>query len=139
MVAKEKHKIRLLQYLSDWDNPFPNKNEMAAVLGVQLQTMYYHFTPAELNEILNEGLELRKKDSAGPRSEVYEAMLKEAKGGVVPAQKEFLERTEGKVVDKLRVGFDGPALNAILDSLPPEQAELTRIALLALNPKKSKS
>jgi hypothetical protein len=100
MKAKEKHKQRLLSYLMDWENPFPNRNEMAEVLGISQNTLYYHFNPAELNEILSDGLELRKKNSAIPRAEIYAAMHKSGKDGVVPAQKEFLDRTEGKVVEK---------------------------------------
>ena len=108
MAAKELHKKRLLAYLEDWDNPFPNRTEMAKILGVKLVTLYYHFTPAEINEILNEGLELRKKNSAIPRAKIYESMQKVGSEGVVPAQKEFLDRTEGKVVDKHEhTGKDG--------------------------------
>ena len=111
MKAKERHRHRLLSYLIDWDNPFPNKNEMAAILGIKQRTLYFHFTPAELNEILSDGLELRKKHSAVPRAEVYAAMRKAAGDGIVPAQKEFLDRTEGKVVDKHEhTGKDGKDL-----------------------------
>jgi hypothetical protein len=95
----------------EWDNPFPNKNEMAAIAGLKQRTLYFHFTPTELNEILSEGLELRKKQSAIPRAEVYAAMRKAAGDGVVPAQKEFLDRTEGKVVERHEhTGKDGKEL-----------------------------
>ena len=103
MAAKELHKKRLLAYLEDWDNPFPNRTEMAKILGVKLVTLYYHFTPAEINEILNEGLELRKKNSAIPRAKIYESMRKVGSEGVVPAQKEFLDRTEGKVIERHQI------------------------------------
>ena len=137
MKAKDKHRQRLLSYLMDWDNPFPNKNEMAAILGLKQRTLYFHFTPFELNEILSDGLELRKKHSAIPRSEVYMAMRKAAGDGAVPAQKEFLDRTEGKVIDRLQVGMDEATLNTILATLPPEQAEKTKKALMAIaRPKK---
>ena len=127
MGAKELHKKRLLTYLEDWDNPFPNRTEMAKILGVKLVTLYYHFTPAEINEILNEGIELRKKNSAVPRSEIYLAMLKEAKDGAVPAQKEFLDRTEGKVVDRHEhTGKDGKELFPTLS--PEDKALLANIS-----------
>lgn len=115
MKAKEKHRQRLLSYLMDWDNSFPNKNEMAAILKIKQRTLYFHFTPAELNEILSDGLELRKKHSAVPRSEVYKAMRKAAGDGVVPAQKEFLDRTEGKVAERHEhTGKDGKDLFPVL-------------------------
>ncbi|OEU63370.1 MAG: hypothetical protein BA867_08690 [Desulfobacterales bacterium S5133MH16] len=100
MKAKKKHRIQLLKYLASWDNDFPNKAEMAKVLGLKQRTLYFHFTPAELDDILSEGLDLRKKNSAVPRAEVYKAMLRAARKGVVPAQKEFLDRTEGKVAER---------------------------------------
>ena len=73
-----------------------------------------------------------------PRMQVYQSMLKGAKGGVVPAQKEFLDRTEGKVIDRLQVGIDEATLSTILTTLPPEQAEKTKAALLAITTHKTK-
>ena len=111
MKAKDKHRAQLLKYMSDWDNPFPNRTQMAIVLGIKLVTLNFHFSPDDLNEILNEGLELRKKNSSIPRSEIYEALQKAGKEGNVQASKEFLERTEGKVVDKHEhTGKDGSPL-----------------------------
>ena len=136
MKAKDKHRAHLLKYMSDWNNPFPNRTEMAVVLGIKLVTLNFHFNADELNEILNEGLELRKKNSAIPRSEIYEAMQKAGKEGIVPAMKEFLDRTEGKIIEKIQHGFDEATLNAILNTLPPEQAEKTKAALMAIAKKK---
>lgn len=137
MKAKERHKQRLLSYLNEWDNPFPtSRNEMARICGVKVETLHYHYTPAEMNEILNEGLELRKKNSSIPRSEIYEALQKAGKEGNVQASKEFLERTEGKVIDRLQVGMDKATLNTILNTLPPDQAEKTKAALMAIAKKK---
>lgn len=127
MNAKDKHRQRLLSYLKDWDNPFPNKNDMADVLGIKQRTLYFHFTPDELNEILSDGLDLRKKNAAEPRSRVYTAMIKSAVDGVVPAQKEFLDRTEGKVVERHEhTGKDGKELFPSL--LDEDRALLLNIA-----------
>ena len=139
MKAKEKHRQRLLTYLSDWENPFPNKNEMAAIVGLKQRTLYFHFTPAELNEILSEGLELRKKHSAIPRAEVYKAMRLAASDGVVPAQKEFLDRTEGKVIDKIQHGLDSAMLQVLLAGMGPDRAEAVKKELIALALKKKKA
>jgi AcrR family transcriptional regulator len=100
LTAKEKHKLHILEYISDWNNPFPCKNDLASVCGVKPETIYYHFTGLELDEILNEGLELRKKNSAIPRGQVYKAMLDNAVTGNPTSQREFLDRTEGKVTEK---------------------------------------
>lgn len=137
MKAKDKHRQRLLSYLMDWDNPFPNKNEMAAILGLKQRTLYFHFTPFELNEILSDGLELRKKHSAVPRAEVYKAMRLAAGEGVVPAQKEFLDRTEGKVIDKVQHGLDEAMLQVLLAGMG-DKAESVKKELIALALKKRK-
>ena len=101
MKAKEKHKINLLKYLGNWENDFPTRTEMAGILRLKKHTLWKHFSPAELQEIENEGLELRKKNTARPRAEVYQSLLDEAKGGNISAIKEFFDRTEGKVKDTL--------------------------------------
>ena len=109
--AKERHRQRLLVYLGDWENDFPRRIEMPEILGIKRTTLYKHFSPNELLEIENEGLELRKKNSGRQRAAVYRSMVSEAKGGNVSAQKEFLDRTEGKVIDKLEAtGKDGSPL-----------------------------
>jgi len=102
ITAKVRHKQRLLEYLSDWENPFPTaKQELAKIIGIRLDTFYSHYSPAEINDILGEGLELRKKNAAVPRAEAYSALRRLAKEGSVQAAKEILDRTEGKVVDRI--------------------------------------
>jgi len=139
ITAKERHKQRLIEYLADWSNPFPTaKQDLALIIKLKTNSLYFHFTPAELNEILFEGIELRKRHSAIPRAEVYASMRAAAKDGNVPAQKEFLDRTEGKVLDRLQVGIDETTLNTILSTLPPDQAEETKKVMLAISAKKTK-
>jgi len=101
MTAKDRHRKNLIEYLGDWDNPFTSKKGLAEALGIKRRTLYFHFTPAELNEIMDEGLELRKKQSSAQRSEIYDAMRKSAVDGNATSQKEFLDRTEGKVIEKV--------------------------------------
>ena len=136
MATKQQYRDILIEYLGNWENPIPNRIGMAKVCGVKPDTLRKHFTPTEYTEIENEGLELRKKRSALPRGEIYDAMLTAAKDGAVPAQKEFLDRTEGKVVDRIQVGMDEATLNAILATLPPDQAAATKRALMELAKKK---
>lgn len=121
--TKIKHTDKLLEYIGDSDNDFPTRRVMALeVLGYsQVENMYKLFTKEELSQIEEEGLELRKKRSAPQRSAVYAAMLKEAKAGNVKAMREYLDRTEGKVIDRKEItGKDGavmvPVLNVTLTS-----------------------
>jgi hypothetical protein len=99
-TAKERHRQRMLDYIVDWNNPFPSKTDLANVCNIKLETLYHHFNALELNTILDEGLELRKKHSAIPRGQVYKAMLDNAVTGNPTSQREFLDRTEGKVTEK---------------------------------------
>ena len=115
-----KHTQVLLTYLSDWENKFPNRNKMAEVCGIQQQTLYTHFSPAELDGILSDGLELRKKHSAKQRAEVYDDLRQASKDGNVSAQKEFLDRTEGKVLDRKEVDLKGNITFEIIDSVTDE-------------------
>lgn len=129
MRAKEKHRKRLIDYLANWENNFPNKTQMAEIIGLKQNTLYFHFTPIELDEILNDGLEQRKKNAAIPRAAIYVAMEKAAKDGNVPAQKEFLDRTEGKVVEKRELtGKDGTALFPNLSDEELDQRIATKLA-----------
>lgn len=101
LSAKQRHRINLLKHLGDWENIFPNRTDYLDILGIKRTTLYKHFTPTELLEIENEGTELRKKNTARPRAEVFQSLLTKAKSGNVQAIKEFLDRTEGKVKEKI--------------------------------------
>lgn len=126
MTAKERHRLRIIEYISDWDNPFPSRLKMAEICEVNPDTLRKHFSIDEYIEIEDVGLELRKKKSARQRGQVYESMLDVAKDGNVPAQKEFLDRTEGKVVEKREhTGKDGKELFPALTE--KEKAILARI------------
>lgn len=108
MTAKDRHRLRIIEYISDWDNPFPSRVGMAKLCEINHDTLRKHFSVEELTEIENTGLELRKEKSAKQRGAVYKSMLKEAKKGNISAQKEFLDRTEGKVKEKHELtGKDG--------------------------------
>lgn len=130
MTAKDRHRIRIIEYISDWDNAFPSRTEMSEICEVTPDTLRKHFTVDEFTEIEDAGLELRKKKSARQRGEVYEAILSSAKDGVVPAQKEFLDRTEGKIADKIKHGIDAATLTLIFSKLPVEYAEELKKALI---------
>ncbi len=102
MTAKEKHRKRLLEYLGNPENDFLNRSAMASeILKLSAKTFYRHFAPHEIQEIELAAYEERKKNSARQRGIILNSLYTEGKGGNVPAAKEFLDRTEGKVPDKL--------------------------------------
>lgn len=121
MTAKERHRLKILGYIANWDNDFPSRTKMAEICGIKKDCLRKHFSLDEYAEIENTGLEMRKKNSAVPRADVYAAMLVSAKNGVVPAQKEFLDRTEGKVFDKHEhTGKNGEPIMVVVGSGYPE-------------------
>lgn len=137
--AKDKHRQNLLAYLAVWENKWPkNAIEMGAIIGVKQETLRYHFNPAEITEIYSDALALRKKNSFKQRKSVYDSMLKEAIAGNTTAQNNFLDRTEGKINDKLQIGFDAVALNSILLALPEEYARAVKAQLSEIAKKKRK-
>ena len=103
--TKESKRLKMVQYISDPDNIFPTRSDLAVtVLGYKhTVTLYKLFSPDELTEIETEGLELRKKRTARQRAAVYDALYREAVNGNVPAIKEYLDRIEGKIKDKVEV------------------------------------
>lgn len=82
MAVKKKNRIKLIEYLSDPENEFPNRTQMAlSILGYkQVKSMYRLFSTAELEEIENEAWENRKARTVKQRADVYHAMYKRAVG-----------------------------------------------------------
>jgi len=99
MKAYDMHRAKLIEFLSDPDNDFPNRSEMALlVLGYkEISSMYKVFTKEQLTEIEQEGLAERRKRYAPVLSEVDKAMFREAKLGNHNAAKLMYERIEGPV------------------------------------------
>lgn len=134
MKAKEKHKINLLKYLGDPEKDFPVRSKYPEFLSISRNTMYVHFTPDELCKIESEAVELRKQRSGRQRANILTALYEKSIGYVFPeetkikinekgktsvieitkrlppdkaAAQEFLDRTEGKVPDKVHLGGPG--------------------------------
>lgn len=116
MGKKEINKAKILEYLGNPENEFLNRAGIALViLGYkQEQSMYQLLKPSDLNELEAEAFEMRKKRSAMQQSQVYAALYKKAIKGDVAACKEWLDRTAGKVTDKIKhsggVEFSGTNL-----------------------------
>ena len=96
-----------MKYLGNPENDYPPRQEYAVILGIHVQTLYGHFTPADFQDIENEAYELRKKNSTKQRAMLLKALYVEGRGGNVSAIKEFLDRTEGKVLEKKDVKVSG--------------------------------
>ena len=107
--AKERNRLKLLKYLSDPENDFLSRHDLAvSVLGYKDSSpMYKLMTPSDLIEIEDVAWEERKKRTVRDRAEVYKSLLKVAKTGDVPAIKEYLNRTEGKVTDSVELSGPG--------------------------------
>jgi len=104
-TAADKHRETLLLFMGDPENDFPNRKDMAlSVLKYKtVAGLYKCFTIDQLCEIEAEALDLRKRQSVKQRNAVYDALLAEAKTGNVKAIREYLDRTEGKVKDRLEL------------------------------------
>ena len=116
--AKTKHTRHILEYISDPENEFPTRTAMATeILNFSDQSYLYKiFSSQELTDIEEKGMEERKKRSSPQRAQVYNALLKAAKNGNTQAIKEFLDRTEGKVKEKMELtGKDGADLVPVIN------------------------
>lgn len=141
MTAKEKHRLKLLAYMGNPELEFPGRVDFPKIVGVSKQCLYNHFTPLELSEIEAEAVDIRKASCSRQRAMVLDAMFKRAVGfshkkkktqtvdgkteettseTYYPPDKaaaqEFLDRTEGKVIEKKEItGGDGAPLVPILN------------------------
>ena len=113
MSAKDRHKAKLIEFISDPENESPNRNEMAAILKLNIRTLYNHFTPDELHNIEKEGLEERRKKYAPLLSKADKALLDRAASGDPQACKLAYQRFEGwserQIIDA-SVKVEPPAL-----------------------------
>jgi len=103
MGKKEHNKFKLLEYLSEPENEFLSRFDLSiTVLGYKnARTIYRFFTPDELSEIECQAFDERKRKSVRRRSKVYDSLYTEAIDGNVQAAKEYLDRTEGKIQEKI--------------------------------------
>ena len=97
MTAKEKHKINLLEYLSNPDNKVIMRSELAEkVLGITKSALYKFFNTDELSEIEGEALKKRRARLALKISQVDEALVERATVDKdVKAIELFYKRLEG--------------------------------------------
>lgn len=118
MIAKERHRLKLVEYLGNPDNEFFTRAEMYRFLGIRRQTFYKHFSPAELRDIETEAMAARKGNSARILVAVYSTLEKMAMGGDIRAIREYLNRIEGRVTERKEVNMSGElSLAAVLKEL----------------------
>jgi hypothetical protein len=95
MKAKDKHRINLVEYLSNPENEMPNRQGMADYLGITRDSLYKNFTPDELYDIEQEALANRRKKYSSQISRVDAGLMKRAEDGDVAAAKLIYQRFEG--------------------------------------------
>jgi hypothetical protein len=96
-TSKEKHRAKLLEYMSNPDNDFPTREVMSLqVLGFkQRQQINKVFSVEELHEIEQEALENRRKKYASQLARVDKALMDRALDGDPQAIKLCYQRFEG--------------------------------------------
>lgn len=97
VVGKQAKKARILDYLSNPENPWIDRQTLATeVLGYRKAQSLWNLIPsAELNQIEQEALELRRKRCAHISARVDQALLEKALSGNVQAIKLYYQRFEG--------------------------------------------
>jgi len=118
MTAKDKHRLKMVLYWGNPNNEFIDRQTMFTdVLKIKSASFYQHFSVEELFEIEGEAAQMRRDRSARQRTNVLKSLYKTAiDDSSVPAAKEFLDRTEGKVTDKHEVtGKDGEPIVIVVE------------------------
>jgi len=130
MDRKKRYRETLLCYLSNPELVFPFRSKYGDIIGRTRKTVYTHFSTDELSEIEQEAYRNRKNSCVRQRANVLKALYERAMGyhhaethvsnyeGKViltplikryppdkAAAQEFLDRVEGKVVEKTDVGL----------------------------------
>jgi hypothetical protein len=99
--TKNKWRTKYLEYLSDPENSVVEKGkvltrgQIAKVLGTTRQTLYRHFTAAEMDELDADALAERRRRCARQSTAVDYALFQRATNGDPQAIKLFYERIEG--------------------------------------------
>ena len=106
MATKEQHRVKLLDYLSNPSNDWPNRDHLASdVLHVAVSTLYHHFSPQELMEIERDALQLRRQRYSPHLSKVDNKLLDNAARGDTQAAKLMYDRLEGLPVKRVVIGI----------------------------------
>lgn len=122
--AKEAHRLKLIEFMADTDNPWPTRADMPKILNITAPTLYHHFPPSEIVEIEAEGLALRRKRCAKTSAVVDAALIEKCKSGDPAAIKLYYQKIEAWSEKNIQENtFDERTLRALLSVLPPEYLE----------------
>ena len=123
-TAKGLHKEKLLKYLTNPDNEWPTRQDLATnVLGISQPMLYQHFSSVELDQIEAEALNLRRSQIARYSVKVDHALFNKAIEGDVAAMKLWYTRMEG-------MGQDAPPSGKLVicwqeqEALPVQEPKL---------------
>jgi hypothetical protein len=94
-LTKENLTLKIIDVLSDSDQVFPSRDELAKKIGTTRATIYRHYTPAELCVLEKLALEERRKRYANKIAKIDESLMGRALDGDVPAIKLVYQRLEG--------------------------------------------
>jgi hypothetical protein len=97
VLAKERAKLKILEYLGNPENEFPTRTDLALkVCGFKDKHYLYRvFTPAELAQLEREGLEIRRSKYARFMAFMDHVLLRQANKGDVAAIKLAYQKFEG--------------------------------------------
>ena len=126
MKAKERHKCKLLEYLGNPDNPFPNRLYMNnEILGFRKSNGYMNkvFTVAELDAIEAEALEIRRRKYKPGLAKADKALFEAAEGGDVAAIKLCYQRFEDWGERKELSGKGGKDLAWTVEIVDPQEED----------------
>jgi hypothetical protein len=94
MEPAERHKLAIIEYIGDPDNPFPNRGQLSEICGITDQGLRKHFSPADLSEIERQGLDLRRTRYIKQAANIDAALMRKAEEGDAQAAKLFYQRIE---------------------------------------------
>ena len=127
MRARDRHRLKILKYLANPENDWPNRGGLAVVAGIAEDTFRGHFNADDIDEIESTGLELRRKRCAGSSAQVDKGLLKKATDGDPAACKLYYQRIEGWTEKSIKelTGKDGAPLTKFNVSFvdPPEDRD----------------
>ena len=131
MKAKDRHRIKLLEYLANPSNDFLSRQEMAeTILKIKPRTMRNHFSGKELDEIEAESHAMRRKRFAPEMAKVDRALLRTAqKTGSAAECRLCYEKFEAWSQKKIQeiTGKDGGPIETKTGLSPAAERKLMEI------------
>ena len=95
MKAKDRHRDKLLRYLANPDNDWPNRGGLSIAIGLKEETFRTHFNAADIDEMEATGLALRRRRCSSQSALVDKGLMKRAEEGDPAACKLYYQRIEG--------------------------------------------